>query len=189
MMGAFPSGFCSPDLRAEQCSRPRSVSGPRAENAWRPTNNAKVWHDLLDRVMLVLQVTPPTQHKETLLLCISHKWDPWFVTKPKGAWDYFSRLRLRVYSMDAEKCSYWTHGSPVCLEHITLVISVLFVLQGRAGQEEVEASRCVSLLTSTLCGRGHLLRLLRFPLHLLLFLPPQLLSLFFHLLLGLPSLL
>lgn len=144
---------------------------------------------LPDRVTLVLQVTPPTQHKETLLLCISHKWDPWFVTKPKGAWDYFSRLRLRVYSMDAENCSYWTHGSPVCLEHITLVISVLSVLQGRAGQEEVEASRCVSLLTSTLCGRGHLLRLLRLPLHLLLFLPPQLLSLFFHLLLGLPSLL
>ena len=96
---------------------------------------------LLDRVTLVLQVTPPTQHKETLLLCVSRKGDPWFVTKPKGAWDYFSRLRLRVYSMDAENCSYWTHGSPVCLEHIALVISVLFVLQRRAGQEEVEASR------------------------------------------------
>ena len=41
--------------------------------------------------------------------------------------------------MDAENCSYWTHGSPVCLEHIALVVSVFFVLQRRAGQEEVEA--------------------------------------------------
>lgn len=40
--GPFLSGFCSPDLRAEQCSRPRSVSGPRAENAC--TDNARVWH-------------------------------------------------------------------------------------------------------------------------------------------------
>lgn len=39
-----PSGFCSRDLRAEQCSRPRSVSGPRAENAWHSADNARVCH-------------------------------------------------------------------------------------------------------------------------------------------------
>ena len=108
--------------------RQGSAAGPLAGKAWRAPADAFSGQGHAGSPG---DTTPPTQRKAAL--CLS-QWDPRPVTRPEVAWGYFGRLRLRVYSTDAEDCSYWTHGSPVCLEHISRVISVFLSSGGEQGR-------------------------------------------------------
>lgn len=110
----------------------------------------------------------------------------WLVNEPKAAARGYFRLKSRVHS---------THSSLTAYSGVSP--SVSSSSSAGVGAEGGGTSLKLSHLleeTRPYCSRllgcgGHLFRLFRLPLHLLLFLPPQLFSLFFHFLLGLASLL
>lgn len=97
---------------------------------------------------------------------------------------------MKVYSIIAEN-AVMPHTVPQSASSTLPLPSVPSSPGGEQGGKRGELSGrgCVLLLAGTLGRSGHLFCLFRFPLHLLLFLPPELFSLFFHLLLSLPSLL